>query len=188
MKKSAPILGFETQRQWSEKAIARTSPVLLCLFSLVTVLALQLSQGGQIPVPASAGWAFERRKPAVGVPTRLDFSRRPHGGGRYRASSADPASSKTPCTSRNLGQENQETFEMSESSKRTDQEAKAPGRTASMHVSEESDHVIVARNPLNKDGPPSAENRARKLRERQIRGVTIGGPAMHRGHRPAYHS
>jgi hypothetical protein len=27
-------LGFETQRQWSEKAIARTSPVLLGLFTL----------------------------------------------------------------------------------------------------------------------------------------------------------
>jgi DDE superfamily endonuclease len=47
-------LGFETQRQWSEKAIDRTSPVLLGLFSLVTVLALQLSRGGQIPVPATA--------------------------------------------------------------------------------------------------------------------------------------
>jgi hypothetical protein len=47
-------LGFETQRQWSENAIARTSPVLLGLFSLVTVLALQLSRGGQIPVPATA--------------------------------------------------------------------------------------------------------------------------------------
>ena len=47
-------LGFETQRQWSEKAIARTSPVLLALFSLVTMLALRLSQGGQIPVPVTA--------------------------------------------------------------------------------------------------------------------------------------
>jgi hypothetical protein len=47
-------LGFETQRQWSEKAIARTSPVLLALFSLVTVLALRLSQGGPIPVSETA--------------------------------------------------------------------------------------------------------------------------------------
>jgi hypothetical protein len=46
-------LGFETQRQWSDKAIARTSPVLLALYSLVTLLALQLSQGGQIPVPVT---------------------------------------------------------------------------------------------------------------------------------------
>jgi hypothetical protein len=47
-------LGVETQRQWSERAIARTTPVLLGLFSLVTVLALRLSQGGQIPVPTTA--------------------------------------------------------------------------------------------------------------------------------------
>jgi hypothetical protein len=47
-------LGFETQRQWSEKAIARTTPVVLGLFSLVTLLALRLSQNGKIPVPPTA--------------------------------------------------------------------------------------------------------------------------------------
>jgi DDE superfamily endonuclease len=47
-------LGLETQRQWSDHAIARTTPVLLALFSLVIVLALKLSQGGQIPVPVTA--------------------------------------------------------------------------------------------------------------------------------------
>ncbi|MBI3304664.1 MAG: hypothetical protein HYZ72_21585 [Deltaproteobacteria bacterium] len=47
-------LGLETQRQWSNQAIARTTPVLLALFSLVTLLALRLSQGGQIPVPVTA--------------------------------------------------------------------------------------------------------------------------------------
>jgi DDE superfamily endonuclease len=47
-------LGVETQRQWSDLAIARTTPVLLGLFSLVTVLALQVSHGGQIPVEATA--------------------------------------------------------------------------------------------------------------------------------------
>jgi DDE superfamily endonuclease len=36
-------LGLETQRQWSDQAVARTTPVLLALFSLVTVLAQQLS-------------------------------------------------------------------------------------------------------------------------------------------------
>lgn len=35
-------LGFETQRQWSDKAIARTSPCLLGLFSLVVLFAIQL--------------------------------------------------------------------------------------------------------------------------------------------------
>jgi DDE superfamily endonuclease len=47
-------LGFETQRQWSDQAIARTTPVLLGLFSLVTLLALQLSQSDPIPVLATA--------------------------------------------------------------------------------------------------------------------------------------
>jgi hypothetical protein len=47
-------LGMETQRQWSDKAIARTTPVLLALFSLVTVLALKLSQDEPIPVPVTA--------------------------------------------------------------------------------------------------------------------------------------
>ena len=32
-------LGFETQRQWSELAIRRTTPALLGLFSLLTLLA-----------------------------------------------------------------------------------------------------------------------------------------------------
>ena len=32
-------LGVETQRQWSDQAIARTTPLLLGLFSLVTLLA-----------------------------------------------------------------------------------------------------------------------------------------------------
>ncbi|MDB6110552.1 MAG: hypothetical protein JWR69_2302, partial [Pedosphaera sp.] len=35
-------LGVETQRQWNDRAIARTTPVLLGLFSLVTLLAHQL--------------------------------------------------------------------------------------------------------------------------------------------------
>jgi DDE superfamily endonuclease len=47
-------LGLETQRQWSSQAIARTTPVLLGLFSLVTVLALRLSGTGSIPVQQTA--------------------------------------------------------------------------------------------------------------------------------------
>jgi hypothetical protein len=35
-------LGFETQRQWSDKAIERTTPALLGLFSLVVLMALRL--------------------------------------------------------------------------------------------------------------------------------------------------
>jgi hypothetical protein len=47
-------LGVETPRQWSDHASARTTPILLALFSLVTVLAWQLSPGGQIPVSVAA--------------------------------------------------------------------------------------------------------------------------------------
>jgi DDE superfamily endonuclease len=47
-------LGLETQRQWSDRAIAQTTPVLLGLFSIVTVLALRLSEAGHIPVPMTA--------------------------------------------------------------------------------------------------------------------------------------
>ena len=56
-------LGLETQRQWSALAIARTTPILLGLFSLVTVLALQLSGDGQIPVPMTA-W-YHKEEPTV---------------------------------------------------------------------------------------------------------------------------
>jgi DDE superfamily endonuclease len=47
-------LGLETPRQGSDQAIARTTPVRLALCSLVTMLALPLSEGGQIPVPVTA--------------------------------------------------------------------------------------------------------------------------------------
>jgi hypothetical protein len=42
-------LGFESQRHWSEKAIQRTAPALLALFSLVTLFAHQpMAQGSGI--------------------------------------------------------------------------------------------------------------------------------------------
>jgi hypothetical protein len=44
-------LGVETQRQWSDRAIARTTPLLLSLFSLVTLLAHQLvDTDGTLPL------------------------------------------------------------------------------------------------------------------------------------------
>jgi hypothetical protein len=47
-------LGVETQRQWSDLAILRTTPVLLGLFSLVTLFAQQLLQGRNLPVRQAA--------------------------------------------------------------------------------------------------------------------------------------
>jgi hypothetical protein len=40
--------------RWSDQAIARTTPVLLALVSIVTLLAWQLSQGGLILVESTA--------------------------------------------------------------------------------------------------------------------------------------
>jgi hypothetical protein len=48
-------LGVETQRQWSDLAIARTTPCLLGLFSLVTLLAARLSLQARLAV-ATAAW------------------------------------------------------------------------------------------------------------------------------------
>jgi hypothetical protein len=47
-------LGSETQRQWSDLAIQRTTPALLGLFSLITLLAHQLSDGK--PPAQKAAW------------------------------------------------------------------------------------------------------------------------------------
>lgn len=40
-------LGVETQRQWSDRAIARTTPALLALFSLVCLMAHALIMTGR---------------------------------------------------------------------------------------------------------------------------------------------
>jgi len=48
-------LGVETQRQWSDLAILRTTPALLGLFALVTLLADAVLQGQDLPA-RSAAW------------------------------------------------------------------------------------------------------------------------------------
>jgi hypothetical protein len=52
-------LGGETQRQWSDKAIARTTPALLGLFSVVTLLAHQLLSSSGWPT-RTAAWYTKR--------------------------------------------------------------------------------------------------------------------------------
>jgi len=53
-------LGVETQRQWSDKAIARTTPCLLGLFSLVTLLGKQLTPQARRATATSA-WYHKQR-------------------------------------------------------------------------------------------------------------------------------
>lgn len=48
-------LGLESQRQWSDLAILRTTPALLGLFSLVTLFAHHLLHGADLP-PRQAAW------------------------------------------------------------------------------------------------------------------------------------
>lgn len=50
-------LGFETQRQWNPLAIARTSPAILGLFSLVTLLAHYLLNGQPLPIRHTAWYS-----------------------------------------------------------------------------------------------------------------------------------
>lgn len=47
-------LGAETQRQWSDQAILRTTPALLALFSIVTALAHQLQSKHPVACPTTA--------------------------------------------------------------------------------------------------------------------------------------
>jgi hypothetical protein len=50
-------LGVETQRQWSDGAILRTTPALLGLFSLVTLLATTHARNDRIPVRQAAWYS-----------------------------------------------------------------------------------------------------------------------------------
>ena len=54
-------LGVETQRQWSDLAILRTTPALLALFSIVVLLAHQLQSQISIALPQTA-W-YEKSLP-----------------------------------------------------------------------------------------------------------------------------
>ena len=52
-------LGVETQRQWSDAAIARTAPALLGLFSLVALRAVDLHARGALPHRRAAWYRKE---------------------------------------------------------------------------------------------------------------------------------
>lgn len=53
-------LGFETQRQFSEPAIKRTTPIILALYSLVTLIAAQLYDSQQLFIRQSAWYVKEQ--------------------------------------------------------------------------------------------------------------------------------
>lgn len=47
-------LGIETQRQWSDKAIARTTPCLMALFSLICLFTIEMLKTNALPVLSTA--------------------------------------------------------------------------------------------------------------------------------------
>jgi hypothetical protein len=53
-------LGFETQRQWSELAIRRTTPALLGLFSLVSLFAHQRMRQSAGALRRQTAWYHKR--------------------------------------------------------------------------------------------------------------------------------
>ena len=56
-------LGLETQRQWSERAIARTTPALFGLFSVVTLAADILIEQRGAMAPRTAAW-YDKTSPS----------------------------------------------------------------------------------------------------------------------------
>jgi hypothetical protein len=50
------LLGVETQRQWSDKAIARSTPLLMGLFSFVTLVAFTMHQTKALVSQETASW------------------------------------------------------------------------------------------------------------------------------------
>src|SRR6202007_1822875 len=56
-------LGVETQRQWSDRAILRTTPVLLGLFSLITLWADDLARHGAAALRPHATVWYRKTEP-----------------------------------------------------------------------------------------------------------------------------
>jgi len=49
-------LGVETQRQWSDKAIQRTTPLLLGLYSLITLIGVEMNKIRSLVVAETTSW------------------------------------------------------------------------------------------------------------------------------------
>jgi hypothetical protein len=47
-------LGLETQRQWSDLAILRTTPALFAMFSIIVLMAMDIIKGTELPILKSA--------------------------------------------------------------------------------------------------------------------------------------
>ena len=80
-------LGIQTQRQWSDQASERSTPLLFGLYSLVTLFGQALHPHGHIPVAQTAWY----RKQTATFGDVLAVVRRPlWGHGTFPTSPTDP--------------------------------------------------------------------------------------------------
>ena len=49
-------LGIETQRQWSDQAIARTTPLLMALLSILVLVAVKMHETKKLIVQETTSW------------------------------------------------------------------------------------------------------------------------------------
>jgi len=49
-------LGVETQRQWSDNAIQRTTPLLMALYSILTLIAIKMNKIKTLVVHETTSW------------------------------------------------------------------------------------------------------------------------------------
>ena len=80
-------LGVETQRQWSDRAIERTTPCLLGLYSLVALFGQALHPTGEVPVRTSAWYP---KAEATFADVLAAVRRHLWGGFSYSTSRCDP--------------------------------------------------------------------------------------------------
>jgi hypothetical protein len=80
-------LGVETQRQWSDLAIERSTPCLLGMFSLVALFGAALHPQGNIPVQRTAWYAKEE---ATFSDVLAEVRRQLWGNFTYHTSPQDP--------------------------------------------------------------------------------------------------
>ena len=87
-------LGVETQRQWSDRAIARTTPALFGLFSWIS-LASHLTQKGGPAIPRAAAWYA---KPLPTFADAIALVRRDlwQASGSFSMSEGEPEITKVP--------------------------------------------------------------------------------------------
>ena len=88
-------LGIETQRQWSDQAIERSTPLLFGLYSLVALFGHALRPDGPFPV-AQASWY--RKSTATFLDVLALIRRHLWNWGTFPTSPADPGVVLVPCS------------------------------------------------------------------------------------------